>query len=210
MMTIAAESSKNPPELVLVFLHGFCMSVDDMAKDFVELFKRFPTVRFVFPEAPRLKITAYKGEENNAWFNYITDHDGNQEDVIELASLTIQRANLMTLLAQERRKNPRAKFLIGGLSQGGCMALDLATKVDWLDGVVTCVAHRLYTSLSRPLLCPWYALTAENDECFPSSWANPGENEALIHKVAPGASHYLTGGEGPTFVGSVIEQFLTK
>lgn len=204
------ESVVKRPDLIVVFLHGFSMTASDMSEEFVGLFRRFPRVRFVFPEAQRIAITAYGGEECNAWFDYVSDHGGAREDVIGLRSLRNERFRLLDLIANERKKYSGGNdvpVLLGGLSQGGCFALDLATRINDLIGVVTCVSHRLFISKSRPLLCPWYALTAEHDDVFPSSWASPSPEETELHQVVV-ADHYLLGGEGPAFVGHVIEHIL--
>ena len=204
------ESATKVPDLIVLFLHGFSMTALDTATEFVDLFKRFPRVRFVFPEAPCICITAYGGEKSNAWFDYVSDRGGAQEDVIDHHSLRNERVRLLNLVAHEKKKyGDEVPILLGGLSQGGCMALDIATRINDLAGVVTCVSHRLFVSKSRPLLCPWYALTAEHDDVFPSSWSSPEPEETEIHQIV-NANHFLLGGEGPEFVGRVIEKILHK
>jgi len=203
------ESARRHPDLIVIFLHGFSMSASDMAEEFVELFSKFKRIRFVFPEAPMIPITAHGGEMAHSWFDYISDHNGTREDVISLRTLRNQRFTLMNLIASEKQRYRDAPLLIGGLSQGGCMALDLATRLNNLVGVVTCVAHRLFISKSRPLLAPWYALTADQDEVFPKSWAAPSSRETALHTVVQ-SDHYLLGGEGPVFVSNVIEHILAE
>jgi predicted esterase len=204
------ESANKSPDLVVIFLHGFNMTASEMAEEFVDLFRRFPRVRFVLPEAPRMCITAHGGEEGNAWFDYITDRGGSREDMIGLCSLRNERLRLLNLVAFERRKcGDGVPVLLGGLSQGGCMALDIATRVNDLAGVASCVSHRLSISKARPLLCPWYALTAKNDDVFPPSWSFPKPGETEMHLVVD-SDHYLSRGEGPEFVGRAIEHILHK
>ena len=37
--------------------------------------------------------------------------------------------------------------------------------------VITLVSHRLHRDTEATLLCPWFALTANNDDIYPSNWA---------------------------------------
>ncbi len=192
--------------LTLIFLHGFGMEAADMAEEMAGLFVEFPQVRFVFPQAPTIAISAYSGEESPAWYDYFTDHGGAQEDNPGGRSLREMRAALLRIVWREKRKG--VPVVLGGLSQGGCIALDVATRTDVLKAVVTCVAHRLFASRARVLLCPWWALSAEVDETFPASWAYPAPGEAAVHEIALRSDHYLSGGEGPAFLSRALRVFL--
>lgn len=160
-------------ERTLIFLHGFRMKASELLEVFVELSRSFPTWKFVLPQAPQMKITAYEGEELSSWFDYLTDTGGLQEDSIDFFCLRSMKSSLQDLAVKEGQLLPAGRRVaIGGLSQGGCMALHVATHVD-LQAVLTIVACRLSQSLARPLRCPWHAVFATKDEVFPLSWAQP-------------------------------------
>jgi predicted esterase len=192
--------------LTLVFLHGFGMTAVDMAEDMLELYSRFPQVRFVFPQAPCRAITAYNQSKCPAWYDYLTDYGGEKEDSAETLSVRSMRSALLQLIWKEAAGG--VPMVIGGLSQGGCMALDLATRSASLMAVISCVSHRLHLSLPRELLCPWWALTAEQDEIFPAVWAQP--LGAFVHEVAHNASHHLCEGQCPSFVAKALDSLLSR
>lgn len=161
-------------EATLIFLHGFSMSASELLDDFSRLADQLPTWRFVLPQAPQQAITAHSGEISTSWFNYLSDMAGLQEDTIDIFSLRCRKVDLQRLVAEEASllAGGLANVVLGGLSQGGNMALHLATQLR-CRAVVTVVSCRLSCSLSKPLQCPWHALLASRDEIFPSSWAAP-------------------------------------
>jgi hypothetical protein len=174
----------------MIFLHGFRMKAHEMLGVFVDLSASLPNWKFVLPQAPEMQITAYHGERMHSWFDYLTDNGGAQEDTIDIFGLRGTKASLQELVVREASLLPPGqKVCLGGLSQGGCMALHLATFVE-LRAVVTLVACRLSVSCARPLRCPWHACVALHDEVFPAAWS-----EALmvgadsIRKIQD--SHYL-------------------
>lgn len=155
----------------LVFLHGFRMKAYEMLDTFVEISRKLKNWKFVLPQAPEMKISAYQGEVMHSWFDYLTDCAGAQEDTVDIFGLRATKAALQELVMQEAALLPSGRRVcLGGLSQGGCMALHLATFVE-LRAVVTLVACRLSVSCTRPLRCPWSACVATNDEVFPASWS---------------------------------------
>ena len=185
----------------LVFLHGFSMSAEEMACELAPVVAELPWLRLVVPEAAVAPVTAYGGDEFRSWFDYLTDRDGEAEDSVDASTVRSARAAVQRLLWREHTlAPPEAPVVLGGLSQGGCLALDVATRDSNLAAVVTCVAHRLHLSRARPLLCPWHALSAGQDDVFPASWAQPLPEDGVLLTVAETADHYLSGGELAPFV----------
>jgi predicted esterase len=209
MAEIATTNTACQHSLTVIFLHGFSMTAVDMAEDMATLFLRFPEVRFVFPQAPSRVVTACPSYgECPTWYDYFTDYNGTREDEADTRSVRDSRAALLRLLWREKAKG--VPVVMGGLSQGGCMALDVAAHSGDLLAVITCVSHRLHSSRIRPLACPWWALSAENDDIFPSSWSKPRKGEAKVHQIKSGADHYLSGGECHHFVGEVLDTILNE
>ena len=176
-------------ELTLIFLHGFGMRAADTATSLANVLAASPGVRFVFPQAPTIPISAYEGLRMPSWYDYLTDYDGEKEDALNMRSLQTTRAMLQRLVWKELKSN--VPVVLGGESQGGCVALDFAARKggEALAGVVTCVAHRLFVSSLQPLACPWFALTARSDAIFPKQWART--EGAATHTEVDGG-HHLT------------------
>ena len=160
-------------EKTLIFLHGFRMDASELLEVFVDLSRTFPSWKFILPQAPQMKITAYGGEKVSSWFDYLTDTGGQQEDSIDFFGLRSMKSCIQDLVVKENQLLPVGRrVVIGGLSQGGCMALHVAAHID-LQAVLTVVSCRLSQSLTRPLRCPWHAVCATKDEVFPLSWSQP-------------------------------------
>jgi predicted esterase len=194
-----------PHEATLIYLHGYQMEAKELFDLFLELHQLHPTWRFVLPQAPSMAVTAL-GAECRSWFNYLTDREGREEDVVEISSVKIQREALRQLLHSEAALlgGRCDRVFFGGLSQGGCMALDLACHMTF-GGVVTLVAPRL-GPVSLPLLCPWHALMGSEDEIFPPAWTKPllaGATTVTVIKE----KHWLPREAEIVFLRSALEKF---
>jgi len=192
----------------LVFLHGYHMRAEELLDLFVALRASFPAWRFVLPQAPRMAVTAFPQEPPGfSWFDYLTDRQGSAEDTVDVFSVRQQREALRAVLnAEARLLDGRAsRVFLGGLSQGGCMALDLATHVD-VGGVLTMVAPRLSTSLAKRLRAPWHALVADRDEVFPPSWSQPLlAGAASVYHLAD--NHWISEEEQLRFLRTGLTKF---
>ena len=193
-------------EKTFVFLHGFQMEALDLLDLFLAVRDACPGWRFVLPVAPEMAITAHEKEVSRSWFDYLTDTEGVSEDTVDLFSMRCVRTELLHLLRMEASILPTKdvkSIYLGGLSQGGCMALDIASRVD-LAGVITLVAPRLSVSMSRPLTCPWYSLISEDDEVFPLSWSAP-LFEGARKKVYVKETHWATQETQELFLKRILE-----
>lgn len=190
----------------LVFLHGFLMCAEDMASALAAVAAELPWLRLVVPDATTTMTTTTGGYHQRSWFDYLTDKEGKAEDAVDASTVRSARGEVQRLLWREHAAAPPGvPVILGGLSQGGCLALDVATRDCALAAVVTAVSHRLYISRTRPLLCPWYCLAASDDDVFPSSWAAPLPEDNAIVTVEEGADHYLSGGELVPFVARAVQ-----
>jgi len=82
----------------------------------------------------------------NAWFDYLTDRAGKAENDIDLDSLADMRQRLHALIRREvqRLGGDSRRVILGGASQGCCVALDAAlTYPEELGGVIGLVGHLL-------------------------------------------------------------------
>lgn len=195
-------------ERTLVFLHGYGMEDKDHLELFTQVSKSFPTWRFVLPQAPIMKVTATYCD-CPSWFDYLSDHGGAREDTVDVFSLRVTREALRRVLHAEVTLlgGDSQRVFLGGLSQGGIMALDLATHVK-IGGVATMLAPRCSLSLPRPLAAPWLALMTTEDEVFPLSWARSLLAGVTELKLVPG-NHWLDEQQELQFVAWALEKFQT-
>lgn len=147
------------PRWTLIYLHSFSNKGADYL-DFPHYFAvSGANLRVVVPSAPLLEQQCFKdwnvwrGErlgwrriKFNAWFDYLTDKAGTSENHICLESLLSMREKLHSLIRQEVKLaggDPK-RVIIGGASQGCCVAIDAAmTYEEELGGVIGLVGHIL-------------------------------------------------------------------
>lgn len=147
------------PRWTFIYLHSFSSKGTDYV-DFPHYFGLSgAAVRVVLPTAPLLEQKCFedwmvwKGErlqwrriKFNAWFDYLSDKAGAAENDICLKSLLEMRERLHGLIQHEVQRvggDPR-RVIIGGASQGCCVALDAAmTYKEELGGVIGLVGHIL-------------------------------------------------------------------
>lgn len=166
----ATEQVMYPPDnhtRSLVYLHGFTCSGYDYLKEphcvyrpkpkkkkakgkaskdeeEEEELEPFPGLKVVFPTAPKRPITCYKGEVLHAWHDYITDHEGDQEDELSMEDLQETTARIHTLLDAEAALVGGKNVFLGGASQGCGTALHAALTYEGeLGGVIGTMGHLL-------------------------------------------------------------------
>ena len=190
-------------ENTFIFLHGFKMTAKEMLDTFVDLSKLLPTWTFVLPQAPELGITAHGGTTSYSWYDYLTDHDGAKEDTVDIFGLRKMKIELQKLIATENALLPAGTLsTLGGLSQGGTLALHMATHLE-ARAVVTIVACRLSQSMVRPLKCPWHAILARDDEVYHWSWAKSLMTGVSTTKTVDD-NHYLEKTEIPPLLHTIL------
>lgn len=120
---------KSEVKAVIIWLHGLGDSGHGFAPIVPEL--RLPDelgIRFVFPHAPVRPVTINGGMQMNAWYDIKTMDLENRADetgVLESAALCEQ------LLEDEiSRGVPADKIILAGFSQGGVIALQVATRLE--------------------------------------------------------------------------------
>lgn len=119
--TIELETGSNPTATVIL-MHGFGANAEDLSS-LVSAFhlQDCPATRFIFPNAPFKKITAFNGYETRAWYDFLSQDIFAQEDEsgIRAAEQTIQ-----ALLDKEQARGiPSHRIVLGGFSQGAAMSL---------------------------------------------------------------------------------------
>ena len=128
---------KLPAKAVVIWLHGLGDSGNGFAPIVPEL--RIPdelAIRFVFPHAPVRPVTINNGMQMRAWYDIISmdfNQRADRDGVLESAALVKQ------LIEAEMAKGIAAdKIVLAGFSQGGVIALHLATRFEHkLAGVMS-------------------------------------------------------------------------
>ncbi len=110
---------ESPPIAVVIWLHGLGADGHDFEPIVPEL--RLPPslpVRFVFPHAPEIAVTAFGGQRARAWFDF------NPSGGADVPGMKKSAARIRDLIQNEIDNGiPAERILLAGFSQGGVMAL---------------------------------------------------------------------------------------
>ncbi|CAE6961621.1 unnamed protein product [Symbiodinium natans] len=189
------------PRVSLVFLHGFCNTAEMYSESEAFTLFRCQGLRVILPTAPLQRITAHGGQVQNAWYDYLTDHDGALEDDIDDRSLHATQQRLQAIVdAEAALMGDPGRVLLGGASQGCCAAFDaFARHPTRIGGFVGFVGHPLkstplHSSLQRDVPCSFFNAAA--DDTMQTHWVLPairrlhaaGWTKVSI-QVADGADH---------------------
>jgi len=145
--TVTVETGPNPT-FSIIWMHGLGADGHDFEPLVPELLEDgMPDIRFVFPHAPVRPVTINNGYEMRAWFDIIGIDRRSAEDFAGI------NASAQALVALIQRENERGiatnRIAIAGFSQGGAMALHIATRhPQEFAGVI---ALSCYLPLSREL-----------------------------------------------------------
>lgn len=162
----------------LVFLHPFCNTAADCVSNPAFAHFRRCGLRVVLPTAARRPISAHGGTLQHSWYDYLTDNDGLAEDDIDRASLAATRQGIIALIdAEAALLASHKRVLVGGISQGCCVAFDaFAQHGEQLGGFIGMVGHPLKVtpsigSQSRNSHCCLF--NGSRDEIMRSQWVRP-------------------------------------
>lgn len=114
----------NNPSASVIWLHG--LGAD--GSDFVPVVKmlNLPNIRFILPHAPYQKISMNNGYEMRAWYDLFGLQSKHPQDA---AGIEKTQIHIESLIAQENGRGIASeRIVIAGFSQGGAIALHLATR----------------------------------------------------------------------------------
>lgn len=206
-----------------VYLHSFSNRGFDYM-DFPHYFGVGGTqLRVILPTAPMQEQTCFqdwmvwKGErlqwrriKFNSWFDYLTDKAGTGENHICIKSLLDMRERIHALIRREVQRvggDPK-RVIVGGASQGCCLALDAAmTYPEELGGVVGLVGHLLGSTPLDPTKkhMPLHLFHEASDREMPWKWVkgtvqrliDEGFNVTSKREADPsGSGHWIQDIEG--------------
>ena len=145
--TVTVETGPSP-KFAIIWMHGLGADGHDFEPLVPELLdKGMPVIRFVFPHAPVRPVTINNGYEMRAWYDIIGIDRRSAEDFDGIKASA--DAVVQLIKAENQRGVPTERIAIAGFSQGGAMALHIATRYpEKLAGVI---ALSCYLPQSREL-----------------------------------------------------------
>ncbi|CAJ8507857.1 alpha/beta hydrolase [Burkholderia pseudomallei] len=134
--TIEIETGPNPA-FAVILMHGLGADANDFVPLVPELrIANGPAVRFVFPNAPEIAVTANNGYVMRAWYDILSFEGVNRQ--VDEAGIDASCASVRGLIAEQNRRGiPTSRIFVAGFSQGGAMAYSAGlTHPDALAGLI--------------------------------------------------------------------------
>ena len=117
----------NQPRASVIWLHGLGASGHDFEPVVPEFrFARQRPVRFIFPHAPEIPVTVNGGMVMPAWYDILAMDIDRKLDAAQLQASADAVAKLVE--KEVSRGVEPANIIIGGFSQGGAVAYELALR----------------------------------------------------------------------------------
>jgi phospholipase/carboxylesterase len=115
------------PSFTVIWMHGLGADGHDFEPLVPELVgPGSPSLRFVFPHAPIRPVTLNNGYRMRAWYDLMGSDRRSAED---FAGIRASADAIGALIAREVESGiPPARIAIAGFSQGGALALQIATR----------------------------------------------------------------------------------
>ncbi|HEU5135637.1 MAG TPA: alpha/beta fold hydrolase [Steroidobacteraceae bacterium] len=145
--TVTVETGPHPT-FSIIWMHGLGADGHDFEPLVPELLDDdMPVIRFVFPHAPVRPVTINNGYQMRAWYDIIGIDRRSAEDFDGINASA--KAASALIKAENERGVASNRIVIAGFSQGGAMALHIATRhTEKFAGVI---ALSCYLPLAREL-----------------------------------------------------------
>ncbi|WP_413975693.1 alpha/beta hydrolase [Stenotrophomonas acidaminiphila] len=127
MLETVEQETGAAPEWSVIWLHGLGADGHDFAPIVPELVRpHWPTIRFVFPHAPKRPVSINNGMPMRAWYDILSLDFRSRADASGVAESVAQ---VEALIAREQaRGTPRERILLAGFSQGGAITLSTGLR----------------------------------------------------------------------------------
>ncbi len=124
------------PTFSILWMHGLGADGHDFEPLVPELLEAgMPDLRFIFPNAPARPVTINNGYEMRAWYDIVGIDRRSAEDFTGIQASTDAIGALIR--KENERGTPTNRIALAGFSQGGAMALHIATRLpEKLAGVI--------------------------------------------------------------------------
>jgi phospholipase/carboxylesterase len=134
------------PTFTIIWMHGLGADGHDFEPLVPELLDRdMPSLRFVFPHAPVRPVTINNGYKMRAWYDIIAIDRRSAEDA---AGIQASADAIGALIKREHAAGiPSSRIAIAGFSQGGAMALHIATRSE--EKFAGVIALSCYLTLAK-------------------------------------------------------------
>jgi phospholipase/carboxylesterase len=132
---LVVETGPNP-RFTILWMHGLGADGHDFEPIVPELVEPgMPALRFIFPHAPVIPVTLNNGYRMRAWYDIVGIDKRSAED---FAGIQASADAVGELIRRENQAGiPSQQIAIAGFSQGGAMALHIATRArEKLAGVI--------------------------------------------------------------------------
>jgi predicted esterase len=212
-----------------IYLHGFGESSFIKYRGYEDCFyfqnrTPYPGLRVIALEASKLPITCFDGWITPAWYDYLTNHNGNAEDALDAATLKKTMKRVHKLVREEAKKVGNENVFLGGISQGCGTALHCAATLPeplGLGGIFGMIGHVLadtpvdgLAGKSRSPICrgPLMFFNHEQDKLMKLPWV--GESFArLAAAEVPRVSLFMKEGthdteEEPVYIAEFLSAVL--
>jgi phospholipase/carboxylesterase len=134
------------PSFTIIWMHGLGADGHDFEPLVPELLEKdFPSLRFVFPHAPVRPVTINNGYSMRAWYDIVAIDRRSAEDA---AGIQASADAIGSLIKREHAAGiPSSRIAIAGFSQGGAMALHVATRSE--EKFAGVIALSCYLTLAK-------------------------------------------------------------
>jgi phospholipase/carboxylesterase len=145
--TVTVETGPDPT-FSIIWMHGLGADGHDFEPLVPELLDdSMPVIRFVFPHAPVRPVTINNGYEMRAWYDIIGIDRRSAED---FEGINASAQAIAALVQRENERGiPTNRIIVAGFSQGGAMALHIATR--YPQSFAGVIALSCYLPVAREL-----------------------------------------------------------
>ena len=168
-------SKTNDYSVLIVWLHGLGAPAEDF--EFLADNMSMPEnlgVKFILPQAPAQSVTLNGGMVMPAWYD-IVGLDRNAPQDIDGALCSLREIEIV-IQSEIDNASSSVKVFLGGFSQGGALALLIATRTGHnLSGVVCCSGYLLQDATSA-------SATNQISKGKPSIFICHGEEDDVVKK----------------------------
>lgn len=126
MLEAITLNPKDNPSTTIIWMHG--LGADGHDFEPVAQMLNLPHIKFILPHAPYRRVTLNNGYEMRAWFDIFGLQPDSPQDE---AGINQMQVTINSMIESEIAQGiPSNRILLAGFSQGGAMALHIATRFE--------------------------------------------------------------------------------
>lgn len=197
-----------PPEGVLVLLHGWGASAEDVAG--LAAMLDLPGYQMLFPDAP---FPFPYGPAGRIWYSFPENYDfESREDFAQQSELLKSREILTEWLRSlpSRTGVPLSQTLLGGFSQGGAMTLDVGLGLPLAALLVLSGYAHAPLQRSEDFAAPVLMVHGRQDQVVPLTSAQQARDHLLSLGITPEYQEYDMGHEISLRVLESMQNFIKQ